>query len=135
MKTATRGRLVWAALLVGLAAGCDGARDHRQVLRDQIEALRETEKILAEIGDAQSMAAARARLERNQQWFADISERGRELERPTEDMAASLRNEAAELQAVLTRVQEHVRRIQSLSGGPAFLRSFEGGAGFLRDVP
>jgi len=74
-------------------------------------------------------------LEQNRQWFADISERGQELARPSEEVQASLRGEAAQLQAVLTRVQEQVRRIQALPSGPEFLRTFEGGAGFVRDVP
>src|SRR5436190_1309167 len=104
--------LLWAAL----SAGCDSAREYRAVVHDQIAALRETEQILAGISDPASMAAAKIQLESHNARFDDITERARDLPRPTEAVEARLREDAAQLQEVLKSVQQQVRRIRGLPG-------------------
>jgi hypothetical protein len=121
------------ALLLLLVAGCDGTGAYRAVLRDQINALRETEQILANITDPATMESARVRLEKNHYLFEDIKERAQALPPPSAEVVDRLKEDAPQFQEALNRVQMEVRRVRGLPGGAEFLSKLDTAAGFLRD--
>lgn len=129
-------RRAWACVALGMAAclsGCDGAGAYRKVLREQAEAFRETEKILAGITDAESLARAKVALQNQQDRAEAIKERTRDLPPPSEAIARQLESEIAELDRALAGISREVARVQAnVPGGANVLKAFSG-SGFLRD--
>jgi hypothetical protein len=118
-------------LLVALAGGCDAAQPYRTVLRDQNDALGELEKILSTVTDQASMKAVRVQLSERFEIFESIRQRAQKLSPPSQDVMQSLQEAGEQLKVSLQKVQEQVRRINGLPGGPEFFASLEPIKGFF----
>jgi cytochrome c556 len=115
-----------AVTLVLLSAvffgGCGEASPYRAVMRDQTRALEDLEKTLSGITDAKSMRAARATLDARVDAFDDVKERARSLPPPTPEILRQAQEDGEKLRTALEKVQEQVRRINALPGGPELLQ-------------
>jgi hypothetical protein len=122
--------LVLAPLLAG---GCDAASSYRTIVRQQTRAREEMAKILSTVSDKTSMQAARAQLNARFDDFESIRQRAQELPPPTQDVLRQVQEDGEKLGQALEKIQDQVRRINSLPEGADFLASFEHMKGFLGD--
>lgn len=123
-----RPRTAGVLLILTLAVGCSRPRprDYLEVQRAQRDALHEMTKILANVTDKETMAEAGRQLGRRQAEFDAIPQRAAALPKPPPPEAIEmLRDELPLMQAATERLQDEVRRVGQLPGGPAFLKRFE----------
>src|SRR5438552_1728580 len=120
-----------ALLLAALpAGGCDAASPYRAALREQTSALGEVAQIMGTVTDENSMKAARGRLEVRYDAYESIRQRAAQMPRPSQEIIQQVLEDGEKLKGALQKVQEQVRRIQALPGGPEFLQGFEPMRGF-----
>jgi hypothetical protein len=115
-----------AVLLLFLAAGCTKPEAYYEVFREQRETYREVTKILTEIEDEKSMAAAKAKLQEQFEKFAATARKGEALPKPPPaEVTERLRDDSPSMQRAIADLQFQVGRVQKLEGGKAFFKQFE----------
>jgi hypothetical protein len=115
-----------AALLLILSAGCTKPEAYYEVFREQRATYREVTKILAEIEDEKSMAAAKAMLQEQAEKFEATARKAAALPNPPPaEVKERFRDEAQSLQRAINDMRDQVGRVQKLPGGKAFFKQFE----------
>jgi hypothetical protein len=111
-----------AVALAGVAGCGDDADRYREVTREQLAVLAETNQVLQSVKDEPSMREARGRLEQLTQRAATAARRAQTLPLPAPTLKERLEAEFGDrLADVMNQRVTEVRRIQGLTGGEAFL--------------
>ncbi len=125
MKATWQSLAKLSLVLVALAGGCDAAKPYQNVMHEQNEAMAELEKILSAVTDEASMKAARSQLSERFASFESIRQRAQKLAPPSQEVMQGLQEAGEKLKVSVQKIQEQVRRISALPGGPEFFASLE----------
>jgi hypothetical protein len=106
-------------------AGCAKEKDYVDAFREQRAAWRELTEVLTTIRDERSMADAKASLEKRLEKFEQAAAKVRALPKPSEEMLGKLQQDQSGMSRALENLQDEVRRVRHLPGGPAFLKQFQ----------
>jgi hypothetical protein len=113
-------------VLLLVLAGCTKPEAYYEVFREQRQTYRDVTKILAEIEDEKSMAAAQAKLREQFEKFEATARKGEALPNPPPaEVTERLRDDSASMQRAIADLQYQVGRVQKLAGGQAFFKQFQ----------
>ena len=110
-----------AGALGGALGGCSRSEDYATVIRDQVAALEEVNRLLAGVTDAASMETAKEALAAQYAKSEANAKRGRSLPKPGPEERQRLAEEAAQMQRVAQKYLEEVQRVKTLPRGADFL--------------
>jgi len=105
--------------------GCAKEKDYLDVFREQRSAWRDLTEVLATVRDEKSMADAKGTLEDRLEKYEKIAAKARALPKPSAQILMKLEQDRASMQRAAENLQDEVRRVRALPGGPAFLKKFE----------
>lgn len=115
-----------AAFAMLVLAGCGGGVEpYVEIARAQQANWDEMAEVLASVKDAESMAAARSRLEDLHARSEELQERRAGLPPPSQAIRERLSEHGPALQQSLRRVRQELARVRQLPGGEAFLNDVE----------
>jgi hypothetical protein len=113
-------------LMLLVLAGCTKPEDYLKVAREQRTAYKELADILVTIEDEKSMAAATAALADRSAKCEAIARTGQALPQPPPpEVQERFQEDAFVMKRTIERMQEEVRRVRGLKGGPEFFKQFE----------